>query len=84
MVTMNLFTERVKDKPKRTAAINASPAPVVSISSEGGIFSAVPASNLPLIAPIPSALILRSDCQIRKYYMDVTVIFFSFCRLMQL
>lgn len=41
--------------------MNASPAPVVSISSEGGITSAVPISSLPLTAPIPSAEILKSN-----------------------
>lgn len=37
------------------APINASPAPVVSISSESGIFSAVPIKNLPRSVPIPFA-----------------------------
>lgn len=38
------------------APINASPAPVVSMSSEGGIISDVPTSNLPHTVPTPSAL----------------------------
>ena len=47
--------------PYKTAPINASPAPVVSISSDGGIFSAVPTYNLPYMDPIPSALNLVTD-----------------------
>lgn len=35
--------------------MNESPAPVVSTSSEGGIFSAVPKSILPVTVPIPLA-----------------------------
>lgn len=42
--------------PYKTAPTNASPAPVVSISSDGGIFSDVPKYNLPHTDPIPSAL----------------------------
>jgi len=42
--------------PYKTAPVNASPAPVVSISSDGEIFSAVPKYNLPHTDPIPSAL----------------------------
>lgn len=47
--------------PYKTAPINASPAPVVSISSDGGIFSAVPIYNLPHTHPIPSALNFVTD-----------------------
>ena len=42
--------------PYKTAPVNASPAPVVSISSDGGIFSVVPKYNLPHTDPIPSAI----------------------------
>jgi hypothetical protein len=42
--------------PYKTAPTNASPAPVVSISSDGGIFSDVPKYNLPHTDPTPSAL----------------------------
>lgn len=38
--------------------MNASPAPVVSTSSSGGIFSAVPRNSLPLSVPIPLAFSL--------------------------
>lgn len=38
------------------APMKASPAPVVSTSSEGGIFSAVPINNRPLTVPMPLAL----------------------------
>ena len=43
--------------------MNASPAPVVSTSSSGGIFSAVPRNNLPLSVPIPLAFSLALSCQ---------------------
>jgi hypothetical protein len=47
-------------KPYRTDPMNASPAPVVSMSSSGGITLALPSSKLPLIMdPTPSALILK-------------------------
>jgi len=42
--------------PYIMAPINASPAPVVSISSESGIFSAVPIKNLPQTVPNPFTL----------------------------
>lgn len=48
--------------PYRTAPMNASPAPVVSRSSSGGIFSAVPSNNLPLTVPIPSAFNFVISC----------------------
>lgn len=44
-----------------TAPINASPAPVVSISSDGGMLSAVPMYNFPLTVPIPSAFNFATD-----------------------
>lgn len=46
--------------------MNASPAPVVSTSSDDGIFSAVPIYNLPLTVPIPSALSLVSNWEIER------------------
>lgn len=46
--------------------MNASPAPVVSMSSSEGIASAVPKSNLPLMEPTPSALILKFDYRSRQ------------------
>ena len=53
--------------PYRTAPMNASPAPVVSTSSPGGITSAVPRSNLPLIEPTPSPLILKFGWKKQKH-----------------
>jgi hypothetical protein len=61
--------------------MNASPAPVVSTSSPGGITSAVPRSNLPLIEPTPSAIILKfgwkqTEAQtngLGKYYSKLQV-----------
>lgn len=43
--------------------MNASPAPVVSTSSSGGIFSAVPRNSLPLSVPIPLAFSLAVSCE---------------------
>lgn len=47
--------------PYWTAPTKASPAPVVSTISEGGIIAAVPINSLALTVPIPSAPILRPD-----------------------
>ena len=41
--------------PYKIAPMNASPAPVVSTSSEPGIFSAVPKNSLPQTVPTPLA-----------------------------
>ena len=53
--TENSYMKRLH-LPYKTAPVNASPAPVVSISSDGGIFSVVPKYNLPHTDPIPSAI----------------------------
>lgn len=55
--------KRLKNIPYKTAPTNASPAPVVSTSSDGGIFSHVPKYNLPHNDPIPSALNFVTDCK---------------------
>ena len=60
--------EKIQNKfgklPQRIDPINASPAPVVSISSDGGTFSAVPTYNFPKTVPIPSACNFVTDWKV--------------------
>lgn len=68
------INKNVFQLPYKTAPIKASPAPVVSTSSEGGMASAVPTSILPWTLPFPGALKVTTcyfSLRLRRRVKDV-------------